>query len=163
MLQEKILELLQGLPEELIVMIISAIPVIEVRGAIPVGMTLFRMPPVYTALISVFASMLPVPVILLAITKVLAYLKTTRLFHKFAVRLENRSQSKKAESIRKYGALGLIIFVGIPLPGTGVWTGSLIAALLGIKFRWAFLAVLAGDIIAAIIVTLISTGLVHLF
>lgn len=163
MLQEKILELLQGLPEELIVMIISAIPVIEVRGAIPVGMTLFRMSPVYTALISVFASMLPVPVILLAITKVLAYLKTTRLFHKFAVRLENRSQSKKAESIRKYGALGLIIFVGIPLPGTGVWTGSLIAALLGIKFRWAFLAVLAGDIIAAIIVTLISTGLVHLF
>ena len=163
MLQEKILELLRGLPEELVVMIISAIPVIEVRGAIPVGMTVFGMPPVYTAVISVFASMLPVPVILLAITKVLAYLKTTRLFHKLAVKLESKSTGRKAESIQKYGALGLILFVGIPLPGTGVWSGSLIAALLGIKFKWAFPAILAGDILAAVIVTLISTGLIHIF
>ncbi len=163
MLQEKILEMLRDLPDELIVMIISAIPVIEVRGAIPVGMTLLKMQPVYTAFISLIGSMLPVPVILLAITKVIAFLKTTRLFHKLAVKLESKSESKKAGSIRKYGALGLVLFVGIPLPGTGVWTGSLIAALLGIRFRWAFLAVLAGDILAAVIVTLISTGLIHVF
>lgn len=163
MLQEKILELLRGLPDELVVMIISMIPVIEVRGAIPIAMTLYKMQPLYAALISVFASMLPVPIILLAITKVLAYLKTTKMFHKLAVKLESKSGSKRAESIHKYGALGLIVFVGIPLPGTGVWSGSLIAALLGIKFKWAFLAVLAGDILAATIVTLISSGLIHIF
>ncbi|NCU25378.1 ligand-binding protein SH3 [Candidatus Nomurabacteria bacterium] len=163
MLQEKILELLRGLPDELVVMIISMIPVIEVRGAIPIAMTLYKMQPLYAALISVFASMLPVPIILLAITKVLAYLKTTKMFHRFAVKLESKSGSKRAESIHKYGALGLIVFVGIPLPGTGVWSGSLIAALLGIKFKWAFLAVLAGDVLAATIVTLISSGLIHIF
>ncbi|MFA6735552.1 MAG: small multi-drug export protein [Saccharofermentanales bacterium] len=163
MLQEKILELLRGLPDELVVMIISMIPVIEVRGAIPIAMTLYKMQPLYAAIISVFASMLPVPIILLAITKVLAYLKTTKMFHKLAVKLESKSGSKRAESIHKYGALGLIVFVGIPLPGTGVWSGSLIAALLGIKFKWAFLAVLAGDILAATIVTLISSGLIHIF
>lgn len=163
MIQEKILELLQGLPDELIVAIISAIPVIEVRGAIPIGMTLFKMGPIYAAVISLLASMLPVPVILLGVKGVLDYLKTTKLFNGLAVRIEGKSNSRKAQSVQRYGIIGLIMFVSIPLPGTGVWTGSLLAALFNIKFKWAFLAILAGDIIATILVTLISTGLIHIF
>ena len=160
---DKILDFLSALPKELIVAIISILPIIEVRGAIPIAMTVYKMPPLTAAGLALVASMLPVPIILLAIKSVIKYFKTTRIFRGFALWLEGKTEGKNARAIHKYGALGLIIFVGIPLPGTGVWTGSLIAALLGIDFKWAFLSVLLGDIIATIIVTLISTGIVHFF
>lgn len=97
----------------------------------------------------------PVPFILLFITKIFTWLKGTKHLKPFVEKMENRAMNKK-EQIEKYEFWGLLLFVGIPLPGTGAWTGSLIAALLGIKFKKAFPAVILGILLASFIMTVLS-------
>ncbi len=164
LMQQAILNFLDkfNLPLEVLIGIISAIPVIEVRGSIPIAILGFDMPPLNSALVSFIGSMLPVPVILLAATKVLAFLEKTRTFGRMARYFQGKANSKKADNIKKYGPLGLIVFVGIPLPGTGVWTGSLIAALLGLDFKRSFFSVMLGNIVAIIIMTLLAVFFGHL-
>lgn len=142
-------------------LIISAVPVIELRGAIPVGISM-GLEPVTAALLSLIGSMLPVPVILLFINVIFDFLRKTKKFGGIVDKIVNRSMGK-SDGIRKYGFWGLVVFVAIPLPGTGVWTGSLIASLLGMKFKTGFFAALLGDICAAVIVTAISSGLFSIF
>ena len=147
--------------KELTVLIIAALPVIELRGAIPVGISL-GLSPLHATLISFIGSMIPVPFILFTIRPVFKYLRTTRLFKGLVDRLTERSTRRNDEKIRKYGVLGLILIVAIPLPGTGVWSGSLAAALMNLRFKLAFPAIMLGNIIAAILVMILSQGFVNI-
>lgn len=143
-------QLLNFLSIEFTVMLTAALPIIELRGAIPVGISL-GLSPIHATLISLVGSMIPVPFILFSIRPMFNYLKTTKIFKKLVHKLTDKSMSKSGK-IQKYGAWGLLVFVAIPLPGTGVWSGSLAAALLDMRFKWAFPAILVGNIIAAVII-----------
>jgi uncharacterized membrane protein len=143
-------QLLNFLSIELTVMLTAALPIIELRGAIPVGMSL-GMSPAHATIISFIGSMIPVPFILFTIRPIFNYLKKTKLFKKLVHKLTDKSLNKSG-NIQKYGAWGLLVFVAIPLPGTGVWSGSLAAALLDMRFKWAFPAILVGNLIAAVII-----------
>lgn len=127
-------ELLNFLSIELTVLLTAAMPIIELRGAIPVGMSL-GMSPVHATVISFIGSMIPVPFILFTIRPIFNYLKKTRLFKKLVHKLTDRSLNNNGGKIQKYGAWGLLLIVAIPLPGTGVWSGSLAAALLDMRFK----------------------------
>lgn len=153
-------ELFDFLSIELTVMLTAALPIIELRGAIPVGISL-GLTPIHAAIISFIGSVIPVPFILFGIRPIFNYLKGTRPFKKIINKLTARSMNKSG-NIQKYGVWGLLLFVAIPLPGTGVWSGSLIAALLDMRFKWAFPAILVGNVIAAILIMGISHGVFNL-
>lgn len=150
--------------KEAIVFIISMIPILELRGALLVAGPLLGVP-VSTAIpLCIIGNIIPVPFILLLITPIFNWMKGTRTFKPLVNKLESKAMSK-SDKIEKYEFWGLVLFVGIPLPGTGAWTGSLIAALLGIKFKKAFPAVLIGICMATVIMWFISyvlLGGVHL-
>lgn len=155
-------ELLNFLSIEFTVLLTAALPVIELRGAIPVGISL-GLSPIHATIISFIGSMIPVPFILFTIRPIFNYLKTTRAFKKIVNKLTDRSMNKNSDKIQKYGVWALILIVAIPLPGTGVWSGSLAAALLDMRFKWAFPAILLGNLIAGILVMIISQGAFSLF
>lgn len=144
--------------KEAIVLIISMIPILELRGALLVAGPLLGVPLVKAVPICIIGNIIPVPFILLLITPIFGWLKKTKYFKPMVEKLENKAMSK-SDQIEKYEFLGLVLFVGIPLPGTGAWTGSLIAALLGIRFRKAFPAVIIGIFMATVIMCVISYGL----
>lgn len=149
--------ILDLLGTKLTVFIIAALPVIELRGAIPVGITL-GMSPINSTVISFLGSTLPAPFILFGIRPIFDFLRKTKFMSNIIDRIINRSINSHGNKIQKYGTWGLILLVAIPLPGTGVWTGSLIASLLDIRFKWAFPAIIIGNIIAAILIMLLSSG-----
>ncbi len=155
-------ELLNFLSIELTVLLTAAMPIIELRGAIPVGISL-GLSPIHATVISFIGSMIPVPFILFTIKPVFNYLKKTKMFMKLIHKLTDRSINNNGGRIQKYGAWGLVLIVAIPLPGTGVWSGSLAAALLNIRFKWAFPAILAGNFIAAIAIMILSNGVINIF
>jgi len=144
---------------ELAVVITAMIPFVEVRGAIPVGISL-GLTPIHAGIISFLGSMIPVPFILFTIRPIFNKLKKTKAFSHLIAKLTHRSMSKSGQ-IQKYGAWGLLIFVAIPLPGTGVWSGSLAAALLDMRFKWAFPAILVGNMIASGLILVLSHGVIN--
>ena len=158
-LAQYIIDLLSGsFGKEAIVFIISMIPILELRGGFLVAGPLLGVP-VETALpLCIIGNIIPVPFILLLITPIFTWMKGTKLFKPMVEKLEAKAMSKK-DRIQKAQFWGLVLFVGIPLPGTGAWTGSLIAALLGIKFKKAFPAVILGILLATVIMVFISYGL----
>ena len=142
--------------KELIIFIISMIPILELRGGLLAAGPAFLNVPMWRAIpICIIGNLIPVPFILLFITKIFTWLKGTKHLEPFVEKMENRAMNKK-EQIERYEFWGLLLFVGIPLPGTGAWTGSLIAALLGIKFKKAFPAVTLGILLASFIMTVLS-------
>lgn len=143
-----------GLPEELIVFVVSMIPIVELRGGI-ICSSLLHLPVWRGVLFCLLGNAIPVPFILLFITPIFSWLKKTKLFRPIVEKLEARSLGK-SEQIQKYEFWGLALFVGIPLPGTGAWTGSLIAALLDVKSRRALPAVYLGLLIATVIMCVVS-------
>lgn len=143
-----------GLPSELIVFVVSMIPIVELRGGI-ICASLLQLPVWRGVLFCLLGNIIPVPLILLFITPIFSWLKRTRLFRPVVEKLEERSLGK-SDQIRKYEFWGLVLFVGIPLPGTGAWTGSLIAALLDVKFRKALPAVYLGLLVATVIMCIVS-------
>ncbi len=150
--------LLKFLSIELTVMLTAALPIIELRGAIPVGISL-GLSPLHAAILSFIGSMIPVPFILFTIRPIFNYLKRTKTFKKLVYKITDKSLNKSGR-IQKYGAWGLLVFVAIPLPGTGVWSGSLAAALLNMRFKWAFPAIFIGNMIAGILIMGLSNGVV---
>ena len=150
-----------GWNHELAVFLVSMIPVVELRGAVPFGMGLgMDWRTVY--ILSVIGNMLPVPFIIKFFRPIIEYLKKTKLFGKLATKLHERSV-KKSENVLKYKVFGLFIFVAIPLPGTGAWTGAAIAALLNMRIKHAIPAILLGVVCAGIIMMLLSGGVGALF
>lgn len=155
-------ELLTFLSVEVAVLLTAATPIIELRGAIPVGISL-GLSPLHSLFLSLLGSMIPVPIILLSIVPVFNHLKRVGFLRTFIEKITERSLRGNGEKIEKYGAWALVLIVAIPLPGTGVWSGSLIAALLNMRFRWAFPAIFAGNVIAGVLVAGLSYGAFSFF
>ena len=149
--------------EELCVFFCSMLPIIELRGAIPLGATL-GLPWWQTFLIAVVGNMLPVPIILLFVKSVLTWMGKCRIkfFNKIANKMFEKAEKNRAK-IEKYAFWGLTLFVAIPLPATGAWTGTLVAALFDMKFWKSLLAAFIGVLIAGVVMTLISYGVVAAF
>ena len=139
----------------------AMVPVLELRGAIPVGIAA-GLSPLTACVVSILGNLVPMPFILLLIRKIFDWLRNTALFGPKIEWLEQRAHLK-GRVVRKYRLPGLIILVGIPLPGTGAWTGALVAALLDIRMRHAVPAIFAGLIIAAAITLAVTMGVIHLF
>ena len=153
----------QHISRELIIFIISMIPILELRGGL-LAASLLKVSAAKAIPICIIGNIIPVPFILLLITPIFNWLKQTKTFRPMVEKMEARALSKR-EQVEKYEFWGLVLFVGIPLPGTGAWTGSLIAALLGMKFKKAFPAVIIGICMATVIMWFISyvlLGGVHL-
>lgn len=151
------------MPHWLYVFLISMVPVVELRGAIPAG-ALLGVHPVLCYALAVVGNLVPVPFILLFITWFLELMKKARWgwVNRFACWLEAKAERGRAKM--KNGAfIGLALFVAIPLPGTGAWTGALIAALFGFKKPKAFLSILCGVLVAGLIMTLGAYGIVNIF
>ncbi|MCM1089125.1 MAG: small multi-drug export protein [Muribaculaceae bacterium] len=142
---------------EIVIFIISMVPILELRGGLLVA-SLLDVSILTAVPICIIGNIIPIPIILLFIKKIFQWLKKVKLFKKWIEKLESRALSK-SDSIKKYEFWGLVLFVGIPLPGTGAWTGSLIAALLDIDFKKAILAELLGIVIATVIMSVASYGL----
>lgn len=147
----------QTFPPQLAVLFCSMIPVIELRGAIPLGCVL-GLPFWQSFLISIVGNLIPAPFILLFIHKVIGWLKRFKLTRGMALWAERRAEVK-SQTRENLSFIGLAVFVAVPLPGTGAWTGSLVANFLGIRFRKAFLAVILGVIVAGIVVTCVTYGI----
>ena len=143
--------------KEMIIFLISMVPILELRGGL-LAASFLNIDIVRAIWFCVIGNIIPVPFILLLITPVFRWLKSTRTFRPMVEKLESRAMGK-SEQIEKYQFWGLVLFVGIPLPGTGAWTGSLIASLLGVRFKKAFPAVLLGIVIATVIMSVLSYGL----
>ena len=154
---------LETVGRELCVFFCSMIPIIELRGAIPLGAAL-GVPIWQSYLLSVVGNMLPVPIILLFVKKVLSFMSRCRVkfFNKVANYVYEKAEKNRAR-IEKYSFWGVALFVGIPLPMTGAWTGSLVAAMLNMKFWKAVLSALVGVLCAGIVMTLISYGIAAIF
>ena len=142
--------------KELIVFIISMVPILELRGGLLAAGPAFLDIPTWRAIpICIIGNLIPIPFILLLIRPIFAWLRRTNLFRPLVEKLETKAMSKSGQ-IEKYEFWGLVLFVGIPLPGTGAWTGSLIASLLGIDWKKAFLAVVIGVCMATVIMYFLS-------
>lgn len=137
-----------------IVLIISMLPIIELRGAIPVGMFLFKFSWYKAALLSVAGNMLPIPFLLLFWFKFMDLIRSTRAGFKFTDWIYRRTK-RKSKIIERYKSAGLTLFVGIPLPGTGAWTGAIAAEIFGLKFWKSLFCIFLGVLIAAVAVTLL--------
>ena len=144
---------------ELIAFILSMLPIIELRGGIIAGRAL-GLPPIPTFIICYIGNILPVPFILWLIKSILNKMRnsTIKIFNKFVSWLDKKVEKKKGQ-IEKYGFWGLVLFVGIPLPGTGAWTGCLIAAMLDMDKKKSFIAAAIGVLMAGIIISLLSIGI----
>ncbi|WP_334145237.1 small multi-drug export protein, partial [Muricomes intestini] len=139
--------------KKLIVFIISMVPILELRGGLLAAGPPFLDVQKWQAVpICIIGNLLPIPFILLLITRIFDWMKGTKKLRPMVEKLETKAMSKSA-NIEKYEFWGLLIFVGIPLPGTGAWTGALIAALLGIRFKKAFPAIALGVLMAGCIMT----------
>ena len=154
---------LETVGREWCVFFCSMIPIIELRGAIQMGAA-FSLPWWQTYIISVIGNMIPVPFILLFIKKIIRWMSNSKVkfFNKTAGFLM-RKVEKNRERIEKYSFFGVCLFVAIPLPATGAWTGSLVAAMIDMKFWKAVLSAFIGVLVAGVIMTLISYGIAAIF
>lgn len=158
-LAEKMTNLLGGLPPILIPFIISMIPILELRGGL-IAASILQIPMWEAIGVCIIGNILPIPFILLFIEKILNWMEGCKIgwMRKLALWLKARGTGKKADKIRKVEFLGLLLFVGIPLPGTGAWTGSLIASLLHVSRKKSVPAIFLGLILATVIMCIVSYG-----
>jgi uncharacterized membrane protein len=145
----------RGLSPELVVVIIAALPIVELRGAVPVGILVFDMPWWQTVLWSLLGNIAPILLVLFLLEKVVAWLSRVGVFRRFFEWLFARARSKSA-TIQRYEFWGLATFVGIPIPGTGAWTGAVAAEVLGLSYWKSLAAIVVGVLMAAAVVTFLS-------
>lgn len=145
--------------KELIVFFISILPILELRGGL-IAASLLNVSPLTGYIVSIIGNTLPVPFILLFINKILEWMGKSKIkwMNKLSKWLDRKARKHK-DSIEKYGYLGLTLFVGVPLPGTGAWTGCLAASVLNMDKKKSFISIMLGIIMASIIMMLVSYGL----
>ena len=146
------------LVKRLIVFIISLMPILELRGGL-LAASILKLDPISSYIICIIGNLLPVPFILIFINKIIEFLRKRKKFSKLVKWLDKKVDKNK-DKIEKYGYLGLVLFVAVPLPGTGAWTGCLIASVLEMNRKKSFLATCLGVFIASIIMMIISYGIV---
>ena len=159
------LNFLTHIPKAVQVFFISILPVVELRGAIPFGaLTGDELNMFLCYFVSVIGNLLPIPFILLFIKKILEYMSNSKikLFNTVSNKLIERA-NKRSKKMNAGTFYALFIFVAIPLPGTGAWTGALIASLMGMRFKKSMLAIVLGVLVAGAIMTLGSYGVVSAF
>ena len=144
------------MPKEVFIFLVSMLPLIELRGGLIIA-SLLKVPLVQANIICIIGNIIPIPFILLFIKKIFEFMKKHNILKNLVYKLEDRA-AKKSSGVEKGEFIFLLLFVGIPLPGTGAWTGSLIASLLEFDIKKASLAILIGIIIAAIIMDIVSYG-----
>ena len=144
-----------GIPDWLVVFIISVCPILECRLGMFTAIVLLEMNPFVGFIISFLGNILPIPFILLLINWIFKVLKKVPGINKAIFWLENKTMQKR-DKIDKYGIWGLLIFVAIPLPGTGGWTGALLASLLELDKKKSFLVISLGVFIAGLIITVLT-------
>lgn len=140
--------------EQAVVFLISMFPILELRGGL-LAASLLKVSAVQAIPICVTGNIIPIPFILLFIRQIFKWLKKVRIFRPIIVKLEEKAMGK-SDQIRKYEFWGLVAFVGIPLPGTGAWTGALIASLLGVDIKKSSAAILLGIAVATVIMYIFS-------
>ena len=144
----------QFISAEMVIFIISMVPILELRGGL-LAASLLKIPAATAIPICIIGNIIPIPFI----RQIFKLMKKTKIFHGLIEKLENRAMGK-SDQIKKYEFWGLMLFVGIPLPGTGAWTGALIASLLEVDIKKSSLAILGGIIMATVIMYVVSYGLV---
>lgn len=152
---QQLFDYFSGAGDVLALFIVSIIPFIELRGAIPFGILALGMPWYEVLLISFISNCIPVPFVILLSRPIFAWLKKTKAFSGFAYKFEEKMM-KKSEQVTKYKLIGLFLFVAVPLPGTGAYSGSVIAALLNMRLKKSFISIASGVLVAGIIVTILS-------
>lgn len=145
--------------KQILVFIISLMPILELRGGL-LAASLLGLDPLPSYIISVLGNIIPVPFILWFMQSILKWMKKRSHLKKIALWLDNKVE-KNRNKIEKYGFWGLVLFVGIPLPGTGAWTGCLVASVLEMDKKKSFLATMIGVAMASIIMMIISFGLIR--
>lgn len=146
------------------VFFISMIPIVELRGAIPIGVATFGLPLIPTYIVAIIGNMLPVPIIYLFARKVLVWGSDKRFIGRFFSWMLRKGERAGARINGKKGTfIGLLLFVGIPLPGTGAWTGTLAASILDLKFKDSVLAAMGGVLLAGIIMISLTLLGVNIF
>ena len=146
-----------GINKDIVIFIISLMPILELRGGM-LAATLLHIPYVKAFIICIIGNVLPIPLVLLFLEKIFELMGKWKFTKKIVDWLIKKGNSKRGQ-IDKYGYLGLILFVGIPLPGTGAWTGSLVAILLGLDKRKSFICICIGVLLAALIMSIVSYGI----
>jgi len=137
------------------IFLIAASPVVELRLALPLAILAYQIPWPIAFLVSFLGNLLPVPFLLLFLNPLIRFLSRISIFERAINRLFERTRRRGA-IINRYERIGLILLVAIPYPGTGAWTGSIVAFLFGLKFKSAFLSITLGVFIAGVIVTILS-------
>lgn len=148
----------EKISEEWIIFIISLFPILELRGGL-IAAGLLGVPWAKAFAICFVGNMLPVPFILLFIRKIFEVMKRSKAFKKIVIKMEKKAE-KNGEKVKKYELLGLFILVAIPLPGTGAWTGALVAALMDIRLKKSIPAIALGVVAAGLIVSALMYGVV---
>lgn len=145
----------------LIVFLISMVPVVELRGSIPIAIDFFKLPIISSYIISIVGNMLPVPIVYFFARKVLEWGKDKKFIGKFFSFCLKKGE-KGGKKLEKKAGIGLyfalLLFVAIPIPGTGAWTGTLAASILNMDFKKSVIAIMCGVILAGIIMGLLSLG-----
>lgn len=148
-------DLIEELKREIIVIIVAAMPLSELRGAIPLGISL-GLSPIHSTIISIIGNMLIVPILLKILNPIMNYFEKTVLFSKTIGWVKRRTLNRTRKTIKRYSLLGLFILVAIPIPTTGAWTGCIAASLLKLDFKKALFAILSGVLTSGLIVYSIS-------
>lgn len=152
------MEFINLIIEEFRLLILSAIPIIELRGAIPIGIAT-GLSPIHAIIVCYIGSILPAPFLIKFLKPVFAILKNQAFFKKIVDKLTNRTLSR-VSNVKKISTYGLIFFVAVPLPTTGVWTASMAAALLNLDFKRSLISIAIGNAIAAVLVTLLTLSII---
>jgi len=153
-------KLLEIITKEIMVILIAAMPLMELKGAIPIGVSM-GLSPIHATILGILGSLVPVPFLLIFLKPIFISLRRTKFFREIIDSIVQKTL-KKSKNMKKYSIIGLIIFVAIPLPGTGVWTGSLAAILFNVRFKYAFPAIAVGNIIAGGIMFILSYIVVNI-
>jgi uncharacterized membrane protein len=156
-LVNSLINIFNGWNKEVVIFIISLLPVLELRGGL-LAASLLKINFYRGLIICIIGNLLPIPFVLLLLDYIFSLLKKWNFTRKIVEWFERKVLSKR-EQIDKYGYLGLLLFVGIPLPGTGAWTGSALAVLLGLDKKKSFIFIILGVLLASIIMSIVSYGI----
>ena len=155
--------IIEFMREIVTVLLLAALPISELRGAIPVAMGVYGFDPISSYLLGVVGNLLPVPILLKLLGPATELLRRSAMLNRVVSWLLARTRARHSALIARFGAVALVLFVAIPLPATGAWTGALIAHVFGIPFRYAFPLIALGVSLAGVLVTLATLGVIRLF
>jgi uncharacterized membrane protein len=162
-LAESIVGALSFLPDWLVVLLISFLPFIELRGSLPVAVAVYDMPILEATVLSIFGNMVPVPFVLWYFPRIEAWFRRWPWWDRALDRLFERTRRRARTSISRYGPAFLLVFVAIPFPTTGAWTGALIAYLFDLKRGQSFVVILLGVVVAGVVVAALVEGAMALW